>query len=45
MNKIIEKRKLTRHGNISIDRNVNVAVMLFVDDQILSAESEDQYTM
>jgi hypothetical protein len=41
MNKIIPKWKVTRHGNIPINRNVNIETMLFEDDQILLAKSGD----
>jgi hypothetical protein len=41
MNKIIQKWKVTTHGNISINRNVNIDTMLFADDQVLLAKSED----
>jgi hypothetical protein len=40
MNKIIQKWKVTRHGNIPINRNVNIDTMLFADDQVLLAKSE-----
>jgi hypothetical protein len=47
MNKIIQKWKATRHGNIPINRNVNVDTVLFADDQVLLAKSEDdlQYSV
>jgi hypothetical protein len=47
MNKIIQKWKVTRHGNIPINRNVNIDTMLFADDQVLLAKSEDdlQYSV
>jgi hypothetical protein len=47
MNKIIQKWKVTRHGNIPINRNVNIDTMLFVDDQVFLAKSEDdlQYSV
>jgi hypothetical protein len=32
---------MTRHGNIPINRNVNFDTMLFADDQVLLAKSED----
>jgi hypothetical protein len=41
MNKIIQKWKVTRHGNVPINRNVNIETMLFADDQVLLAKSED----
>jgi hypothetical protein len=41
MNKIIQKWKVTRHGNIPINRNVNIDGMLFADDQVFSAKFED----
>jgi hypothetical protein len=40
MNKIIQKWKVTRHGNIPITRNVNIDTMFFADDQVLLAKSE-----
>jgi hypothetical protein len=47
MNKIIQKWKVTRHGNIPINRNVNIDTMLFADDQVLLAKYEDdlQYSV
>jgi hypothetical protein len=47
MNKIIQKWKVTRHGNIPINRNVNIDTMLFADDRVLLAKSEDdlQYSV
>jgi hypothetical protein len=47
MNKIIQKWKVIRHGNIPINRNVNIDTMLFADDQVLLAKSEDdlQYSV
>jgi hypothetical protein len=47
MNKIIQKWKVTRHSNIPINRNVNIDTMLFADDQVLLAKSEDdlQYSV
>jgi hypothetical protein len=47
MNKIIQKMKVIRHGNIPINRNVNIDTMLFADDQVLLAKSEDdlQYSV
>jgi hypothetical protein len=46
-NKIIQKWKVTRHGNIPINRNVNINTMLFADDQVLLAKYEDylQYSV
>jgi hypothetical protein len=41
MYKIIQKWKVTRHGNIPINRNFNIDTMLFADDQVLLAKSED----
>jgi hypothetical protein len=41
MNKIIQKWKVTRHGNIPVNRNVNIDTMLFADDQVLWTKSED----
>jgi hypothetical protein len=39
--------KMTRHGNIPINRNININTMLFSDDQVLLAKSEDdlQYSV
>jgi hypothetical protein len=34
INKIIQKWKVTRHGNIPINRNVNIDTMLFGDHQV-----------
>jgi hypothetical protein len=47
MNKITQKWKVTRHGNIPINRNVNIDTMLVADDQVLLAKSEDdlQYSV
>jgi hypothetical protein len=47
INKIIQKWKVTRHGNIPINRNANINTMLFADDQILLTKSEDdlQYSV
>jgi hypothetical protein len=47
MNKIFQKWKVTRHGNIPISRNVNIDTMLFADNQVLLAKSEDdlQYSV
>jgi hypothetical protein len=47
MNIIIQKWKVTRHGNMPINRNVNIDTMLFADDQVLLAKSEDylQYSV
>jgi hypothetical protein len=47
MNKIIQKWKVTRHGNIPINRNVIIDAMLFADDHVLLAKSEDdlQYSV
>jgi hypothetical protein len=39
MIKIIQKWKVTRHGNIPIKRNANIDTMLFADDQVLLAKS------
>jgi hypothetical protein len=41
LKKIIQKCKVTRHGNIPINRNVNIDTMLSADDQVLVAKSED----
>jgi TusA-related sulfurtransferase len=41
MNKIIQKWKVTRHDNIPVNRKVNIGTMLFADDQVLLAKSED----
>jgi hypothetical protein len=41
MNKIIQKWKVTTHGNIPINRNINIDTMLFADDKVLLAKSED----
>jgi hypothetical protein len=32
---------VTRHGNIPINRNVNIDTILFADDPVLLAKSED----
>jgi hypothetical protein len=47
MNKIIQKWKVTRRDNIPINRNVDNYTMLFADDQVLLAKSEDdlQYSV
>jgi hypothetical protein len=47
MNKIIQKWKVARHGNIPINRNINIDTMLFADDQVLLAKFEDdlQYSV
>jgi hypothetical protein len=47
MNKIIQKWKVTRHGNIPINRNININTMFFADDQVLLAKSEEdlQYSV
>jgi hypothetical protein len=47
VNKVKQKWRLTRQENISISRNLNTDIMLFADDQILQAESEDnlQYSV
>jgi hypothetical protein len=47
MNRIIQKWKVTRHDNIPINRNVNIDAMLFADDEVLLAKSEDdlQYSV
>jgi hypothetical protein len=45
MNKIIQKWKVTRHGNIQINRNVNINTMLFADDKVLLAKSEDDFNI
>jgi TusA-related sulfurtransferase len=47
VNKIVQKRKVTRHDNIPINRDVNIDTMLFADDQLLLAKSEDdlQYSV
>jgi hypothetical protein len=38
---------VTTHGNIPINRNVNIDTMLLADDQVLLAKSEDdlQYSV
>jgi hypothetical protein len=41
MYKIIQEWKVTRHGNIPINRIVNIGTMLFADDQVFLAKSED----
>jgi hypothetical protein len=45
MNKIAEKWRLTRFGNISISKNFNIDTVLFVDNHILVAifENDLQY--
>jgi hypothetical protein len=45
--KTIQKWKVTRHDKIPINRNVNIDTMLFADDQVLLAKSEDdlQYSV
>jgi hypothetical protein len=47
MNKTIQKWKVTRHGNIQINTNINIDTMLFADDQVLLAKFEDdlQYSV
>jgi TusA-related sulfurtransferase len=47
MNKIIQKWKVTTHGNIPINRNVNIDTMLLADDQVFLAKSKDdlQYSV
>jgi hypothetical protein len=47
MNRNIQKKKVIRHGNIPINRNVNIDTMLFADDQVLLTKSEDdlQYSV
>jgi hypothetical protein len=47
MNKIIQKWKVIRHGNIAFNRNVNIDTMLFADDQVLLVKYEDdlQYSV
>jgi hypothetical protein len=45
--KIIQKWKVTRHDKIPINGNVNIDTMLFADNQVLLAKSEDdlQYSV
>jgi hypothetical protein len=47
VNKIIQKQRLIRHGNIPISKNFNTDTMLYADDQILLTKSEDhlQYSV
>jgi hypothetical protein len=42
-----QKWKVTRHDKIPINRNINIDAMLFADDQVLLAKSEDdlQYSV
>jgi TusA-related sulfurtransferase len=39
--KIIQEWKVTRHGNIPINRNVNIDTTLFEDHQVLLAKFKD----
>jgi hypothetical protein len=41
MNKIIAEWKKKPHSSIKIDRHTKVDTLLFADDQVLVAESED----
>jgi hypothetical protein len=41
MNKIISEWKKKPHGSIKIDRHTKVDTLLFADDQVLVAESDD----
>jgi hypothetical protein len=47
MKKIIQKWKVTRHGNIPINRNVNIDTILSADDPVQVTKSEDdlQYSV
>jgi hypothetical protein len=41
MNKNIQKWKVTRHGNVPININVNIDAMLFADQVLLAKFEED----